>query len=583
MASSSEKITALRARMKARGVDGYIVPLADEFQGEFLPDCAQRLQFLTGFTGSGGAAIVLEDKACAFTDGRYMLQIAGQVERSLYDIADFTKIPLGEWLAENAGKGAVIGYDPKLHTPDQVGTMAEKAPEITLKPLAGNLIDEIWGDRPAAPQGAVSLFPDDIAGRSAGEKLALIAAELKSVKADAALITMPDSVCWLLNVRGADVEQVPLVLCYALVHSDARAAWFVDSAKVPAAVRGALGDKVAIMPLESIGEALKTLSGKTVLMDERRSAIWFKTALEAAGAKILNARDPCAWPKACKTAAEIKSIKDVHIKDGVALAKFLRWLDSEAPKGNLTELDVAEKILACRAQDPAFQGVSFSTIAGFGPHGAIIHYRADEASNANIKPGNLLLVDSGGQYHYGTTDITRTIAIGAPSAEMRAHFTLVLRGHIALARARFAKGTTGAELDKLARGPLQAEGLDYAHGTGHGVGCYLGVHEEAANISPRGKDALEAGMLISNEPGYYKESAYGIRIENLILCVESGEGLAFETVSLAPIDRALIASDMLDKAEREWLNDYHARVYATLSPLLDSETANWLEKQTCAI
>ena len=573
--------------MKARGLGGYIVPLADEFQGEFIPESARRLEFLTGFTGSGGAAIVLADKACAFTDGRYMLQIAGQVERSLYEIADFTKLPLGEWLAQNAASDAVLGFDPKLHTPEQISAMAEKAPNIRLKPLAGNLIDEIWEDRPAPPQGAVTLFPDEIAGRSAGEKLALVAAELKERGADEALITMPDSVCWLLNVRGSDVEQAPLVLCYALVHEDGRAEWFVDEAKVPRAVRDALGDKVAIKPIKEIEDTLKSLSGKSVFMDERRSALWFKSTLEEAGAKIINGRDPCAWPKACKTAAEIQSIKNVHIKDGLAVVKFLHWLEREAPKGGLTELAVVGKIHDFRAQDPAFRGVSFSTIAGFGPHGAIIHYRADEKSNAAITPGNLLLIDSGGQYAggelYGTTDITRTVAVGEVSQEMKAHFTLVLKGHIALARAKFTKDTTGAELDKLARAPLHEVGLDYAHGTGHGVGCYLGVHEEAANISPRGKNAPEPRMLISNEPGYYKEGAYGIRSENLILCVENGDGLAFETVTLAPFDRNLIVSEMLDKSELEWLNDYHAHLFATLSPLLDKDMAEWLEKQTRAI
>ncbi len=585
--SSLEKITALRTLMKAREVDGYIISLADEFQGEFLPECARRLEYLTGFTGSGGAAIVLADKACAFTDGRYMLQIAGQVERSLYDIADFTKLPLGEWLEQQAPKGAVIAFDPKLHTPEQITAMAEKAPDITLKPLAGNLIDEIWQDRPAPPQGTVSLFPDEIAGRTASEKLALVATELKEHGADAALITMPDSVCWLLNVRGHDVDQTPLVLSYALAFRDGTAQWFVDGAKVSDAVTDALSDKVAIKPIEEMENSLKSLSGKTVLMDERRSAVWFKSTLEEAGATIINDRDPCAWPKACKTAAEIQSIKNVHIKDGLAVVKFLHWLEREAPKGGLTELAVVDKIHDFRAQDPAFRGVSFSTIAGFGPHGAIIHYRADEKSNTAIKPGNLLLVDSGGQYAggelYGTTDITRTVAVGEVSEEMRAHFTLVLKGHIALAQAKFAKGTTGAELDKLARAPLQDVGLDYAHGTGHGVGCYLGVHEEAANISPRGKDAPEAGMLISNEPGYYKEGAYGIRIENLILCVEDGDGLAFETVTLAPIDFNLIVAEMLDKSEIEWLNDYHARVFDTLSPLLDGKTTAWLKEKTAPL
>ncbi len=573
--------------MKTRGLDGYLVPLADEFQGEFLPACAERLSFLTGFTGSGGGAVVLADKACAYTDGRYLIQIAAQVDTAIYTIVDFTKTPVGEWLAGAAPSGAVIGFDPMLYTPEQVGRLEEKAPELVFKPVAGNLVDAIWEDRPAPPEGKAEVFPDAIAGRSVAEKIVLVAESLDEAVADAALITMPDSVCWLLNVRGADVEQTPLVRSYALAYADGHVEWFAPPEKVTDAVRAHIGNRVSVRPIEDVQDALAALKGKTVLVDERHTALHFKTLLEEAGANIINQRDPCIWPKACKTPAEIESIRQAHIRDGAALAKFLRWLDKEAPGGTLSELDVAAKIEECRRADPAYRGASFGTIAGFGANGAIIHYRADEKSNARITPPGLLLVDSGGQYGadgvWGTTDITRTIAVGAPTQAMKENFTRVLKGHIALARVKFAKGTNGMELDVLARGPLQDAGLDYAHGTGHGVGCYLGVHEEAANISPRGKEALEPGMLISNEPGYYEEGAYGIRCENLVLVMQSGLALAFETVSLAPFDLSLVVPDMLTDEEREWLNTYHARVYETISPLVDKVTAAWLKEKTAAV
>ncbi|MGB0720230.1 MAG: aminopeptidase P family protein [Bdellovibrionales bacterium] len=593
--SYQDRLTALRAAMRDVGVNGYIIPRADEFQGEFVASYAERLKWLTGFTGSGGAALVLEDTAFALTDGRYTLQIREQTDPALFETGDYIKKPLAQWVAAHAPENAVIGYDPWLHTPSQIekisGHVAAK--NIILKAIEKNLIDRVWKNRPKKPKGQVTGFPVDVAGKTCGEKRMMIAEKIRNKGGDAAIITMPDSISWLLNVRGADVDCIPYVLSYALVDRGGYVSWFVDPRKVPLDFH--LYEGVRIIPLPEMKKYLERFAleaERPILIDSTRTPIWFNNCLKRGGAIVKNFDDPCVAIKARKTQAEQNAIKTAHIADGVALVKFLKWLEGAAPKGKLTEISVTKKLHAFRALHPAFKGNSFPTIAGFGANGAIIHYRADEKTNASIAGNGLLLIDSGGQYAgehygtpcYGTTDITRTVAIGAPTQDMRESFTRVLKGHIALAAAQFPLGTLGAQIDTLARKPLWDAGLDYAHGTGHGVGCYLGVHEDAANISSRGQKPLQPGMLLSNEPGYYKENEYGIRIENLVFVRKSGEAsLCFETISFAPIDTNLIIAEMLSDKKRAWMNAYHAAVFENLSPHLNLQDKNWLQSKTRAI
>ncbi|MCB1651145.1 MAG: aminopeptidase P family protein [Alphaproteobacteria bacterium] len=590
MQTSAEKLKALRNQIKAAGLNGFIVPRADEYQGEFVAPYAERLKWLTGFTGSAGTAVVLEDKACILTDGRYLLQIAQEIDAGLFEIVDITKTPLEKWLAENVGEQDVIGYDPWLHTPDQLEKL--RTAGASLRSVEGNLLDQIWADQPARPQEPAYLFPQHFAGRSTTDKIGEVRAVLRESKASACIIGLPDSVNWLLNVRGGDVKCTPLVLSYAIVQADEDkpVQWIVESEKIPSEVNAVLKGIVEILPPSSMSQTLKTLAGQgAVALDFKRCPAAFKEMLEAGGAEIKDITDPCIRPKALKTPQEQEAICAAHIADGVALVKFLHWLDtSDEP---LDEVKIDEVLTAFRARHPDFKGASFPTIAGFAANGAVIHYRARPETARRIEGDSLLLIDSGAQYLgenlAGTTDITRTIAIGTPSQEMKERFTDVLKGHIALAMAHFPEGTTGAQLDTLARAPLWNMGLDYAHGTGHGVGCYLAVHEDAASLSPRGTMALEEGMLLSNEPGYYKAEGYGIRIENLVLvkktevCADTGKQmLCFETVSLAPIDHRLIISEALDAQEAAWLGEYHKRVYKTLMPYLDEKESVWLKSVT---
>ena len=590
--SYKDKLAALRVVMNEQGVDGFIVPRADEYQGEFLAAYAERLPWLSGFTGSGGAAVVLKDMAVVLTDGRYTIQVRQQVDEELYETGDITEVPVAEWLAEHCSEGEIIGYDPWLHTPKQIEAI-EKALEgngVELRAVP-NLIDAVWQEQPARPGSAAQIFPESLAGVSSEEKRKAIAQALEQNGIYAAVLTLPDSIAWILNVRGQDVACIPLLLSYSIIDRQGRMQWFVEEGRVPDDVRVSLGADVQIAPPSRIAEHIEVLAGEAkevgqkIGVDYMRSPIWFKAQLEKAGVEVTDLKDPCIEPKSLKSRAEQTAIRHAHILDGAALVNFLYWLDMEAPKGALTELDIADKVLECRARHEAFRGPSFPTIAGFGANGAIVHYRATEETNALVKPPGLLLVDSGGQYVSGdlggTTDITRTIVIGEISDEARDNFTLVLRGHIAVASAEFPQGTLGVDIDALARGPLQEAGLDYAHGTGHGVGCYLAVHEWAANLSPKGKEALQAGMLISNEPGYYKEGAYGIRIENLVLVKGIGSGqLGFETVSLVPIDRRAINKDLLAPHEIEWLNDYHQIIWEKLSEFIEGDARNWLQAQT---
>jgi Xaa-Pro aminopeptidase len=592
----AEKLAALRAQFAAKGISGYLIPHDDEYKCEYLPANAERLAWLTGFTGSAGAAAVLEDKALALTDGRYTIQIRQQVDGGLYEIGDSGKTGPGDWLAASAAPGSVIGYDPRLHSPGAIAALEAKLKDknITLAAIDGNLIDAIWDDRPAAPAATVEAFPDAIAGRTATEKRELIADGVRRENAQAVLLTAADSIAWLLNIRGHDVPHNPFALSYAIVHENGDVDWFIPGAKVPQQVRAGLGNHVSCREPADLEPGLAALAakakaaGKPVLMDYSSASVWFKNRIESAGAQTRDAADPCIAPRAVKTAAEQKSLIDAHIRDGVAMVRFLKWIEDTAPAGGLTELEIEDRLLDFRRQDPGLRDTSFTSIVGWAGNGAIVHYHATKESNATVKPPGILLVDSGGQYLEGTTDITRTVAVGKPSEEMKENFTRVLKGHIGVAALRFPEGLTGDQVDPLARKPLWEAGRDFAHGTGHGVGCYLGVHEPGIGISPRARQVFRPGMLVSNEPGYYKEGAYGIRIENLILVREDGQLedggrrlLRFETVSLAPIDRALIKPEMLEEAELAWLNAYHARVYKTLAPLLDADTANWL-KTACA-
>lgn len=583
--------------MKQRGLDGYIIPRADEYQGEFVAPYAERLKWLTGFTGSGGAALVFKEKAFALTDGRYLIQIAAQVDSALFETGEYVKKSTAKWLAENVSEGDVIGYDPNLYTPKQIKAFEKECDEVgaDLKAIKENLIDLIWDDQPAKPVGGVALFPGEIAGKTAQEKIQSVVDVIGEKKGQAVIITLPDSIAWLLNVRGSDIDYIPSVLSYLMISHRGNVRWFVDPAKIPDTVREALPKSVMICAPKDMGLQFMALaqasanSNRPVLMDMRYTPIIIKSMLEERGATIKDTPDPTIAPKAQKTDAEIAAIKKAHIQDGVALVKFLKWL-KENGEGQ-TEISVSEKLKSFREEGAAFKGDSFPTIAGFGSNGAIVHYRAEEATNKNLTLGNLLLIDSGGQYAegdcYGTTDITRTIAIGEPSQEMRESFTNVLKGHIAVAQAKFPKGTIGAQIDALARKPLWDAGLDFAHGTGHGVGCYLAVHEDAANISPKGQVAFEEGMLISNEPGYYKEGEYGIRIENLILVKGSDdtkkETLSFETVSFAPLDKSLIDPSLLSLKETGWLNQYHEDVFQKLSSELGDAEKIWLREATKAL
>lgn len=588
-----DRLSALRAALQSHDVDGFIVPRADEYQGEYAAAYAERLGWLTGFTGSAGQAIILADKAVVLTDGRYTIQVTQQVDAGLFEVGNSVKISTGQWLIDHAKGGDIIGYDPWLHTPEQIRKIEEalENKNIELKALGRNLVDEIWKDRPSPPMAPVEIFPEEFSGLSAGDKRMQIAAKLSAAKIDAAVLTLPDSIAWLLNIRGGDLDYVPVVLSYAVINDKGLVTWFVAAEKITPEIRKYLGSAVEIKDPSEIEKYIDGLavqakkSGHILGLDFKRAPVWFKRRIEMQAARIKDFKDPCIAPKACKTQAEQAAIRAAHIRDGVALAGFLAWLEGEASKGKLTEISVAEKLEEFRRKDSSYHGPSFATIAGFGPNGAIVHYRASEGSNAAIVPPGLLLLDSGGQYSNGTTDITRTIAIGKPGEDMCRNFTLVLKGHIAVARAQFPEGTVGAQIDALARQPLWQEGLDYAHGTGHGVGCYLSVHEEAASLSSRGQEALKPGMLISNEPGYYKEGQYGIRIENLVVVQtpDDNDMLHFETISLAPIDRRLIIKDRLTPDELQWLNAYHQTVFGTLESLVDKTTRAWLEVVTMPI
>ena len=585
------RLGRLRQELAAQGLDGFIVPRADEHQGEYVPSRGQRLAWLTGFTGSAGTAIALRDRAALFVDGRYTLQAVAQVDTQLFEIHHLVDEPPAHWIGTALARGAVLGYDPWLHTPldvERFRAAAEKAGAV-LRAVSVNPVDRVWSGRPAAPIAPVVPHPERFVGESAQSKRARIGGALAEEGAGAAVVlTMPESIAWLLNIRGGDVPHTPLPLSFAILRQDGSVTLFIDRRKLVPGLERHLGNAVTVMPPEEVGPALDALAteGGRIQVDAATAASWIFDRLEAAHGKIHRAADPCLLPKACKNPIELDGTRSAHRRDGVALTRFLAWLAREAPKGGLAEIAASDRLEAIRREGEHFRDLSFPTISGAGSNGAIVHYRATPETEKRLEPGSLYLLDSGAQYLDGTTDVTRTVAIGDPTPEMRERFTRVLKGHIALALARFPKGTTGTQLDAFARRALWQKGLDYDHGTGHGVGSYLGVHEGPQRISkaPNGQ-ALLPGMIVSNEPGYYKTGAYGIRIENLVL-VQPTEGmgeremLGFETLTLAPIDRNLIEPSLLDDDEIAWLDAYHAHVRETLTPRVDPETARWLAEAT---
>lgn len=550
----SEKLTTLRTLCAQHALAGYVQPVHDEFLSEYPPACFQRVSWLSGFTGSAGTLVVLADKAALFVDGRYVLQAAQQVDAAVFSVINSGDVTPEQWIAREA-PGMKIGYDPTLFT----SVMRERFVVGCEMVAVPNLVDAIWSDRPPLPATAIFLHDDKLAGESSQDKCARLAKIVAAKGADAAFVSAPESVCWLLNIRARDVECTPLALVRAILYADGTVELLVDPARLPAL---GLGSHVrAVYP-----SSFARIGGKKIICDMGQTPCLLLDALLQAGANILKGEDPCALSKACKSPVQIAGIRAAHLRDGRAVAKLLCWLDAHPAIETVSEMEVADRLLAFRAEDNNFVEPSFPTIAGAGEHGAIVHYRADAASNRRLVKGELLLLDSGGQYPDGTTDITRTVAIGTPSAEHRDRFTRVLKGHIALATAIFPRGTRGSQLDALARQFLWQVGLDYDHGTGHGVGQFLGVHEGPQRISKRGGDVpLEVGMIISNEPGYYQTGDYGIRIENLVVVVEKSPGfLGFETITCAPLDVKLIDFSMLTEAEKSWLDSYQGWVNASL-------------------
>ncbi|MFD0916254.1 aminopeptidase P family protein [Pseudahrensia aquimaris] len=586
------RLVSLRTHMKKVGVDAVLVPHADEQRNEYLPACAERLAWLTGFTGSAGAAIVTQDKAVLFVDGRYTLQAADQTDADHIEIDDLVGNPPHKWLKQQGTKGIVFGIDPWVMTENEVKSLRAAVASLDgeLRLLDTNPVDAVWKDRPAPPMAGAHLHDFQYAGKTTDQKMPEIEQALEDAGADMALLTDATSVSWLFNIRGHDVAHTPLVLAHALIIKGQYPHVFIAPEKMDIECKAfltqsaELADPVALKP--TLAARAK---GKKVLLDPNLTPYGFFNLVEEAGGEIIRAPDPCRLPRAIKNEAEIEGTRTAHLRDGVAITTFLAWLDNQNP-GSVDEITAAqylEKTRRAMAGNKPLQDISFDTISGSGPNGAIVHYRVTEATNRTLGDGELYLVDSGGQYQDGTTDITRTVAIGQPPRDARHAFTLVLKGHINLSLARFPKGTRGVDLDVLARNALWRHGMDYAHGTGHGVGSYLSVHEGPQNISKRGMQELLPGMIISNEPGVYKTGAFGIRIENLVLVREAEEidggdtpMLGFETLTLAPIDARLIDPTMMNDDELHWLNAYHGWVRRQLTPLVSEEVAQWLKQAT---
>lgn len=586
------RLKSLRAELKRRRLAGFIVPRGDAHQGEYVAPGAERLAWLTGFTGSAGTAVILRDRAALFVDGRYTVQAANQMDTFQFEIRHLTDEPPGAWIEDHLRARGRLGFDPWLHTPAQLDgyRRACKRAGGRLVAMADNPVDAVWDDRPPPPLAPVVRHDERFTGESSASKRRRVAEALRKDAADAAVLSAPDSVCWLLNIRGGDVPYAPLVLAFAIVRADGSVQLFVDSRKLSPESREWLGPDVTADSPDRLGPALDRMgtARETVRVDRDGTPEWIVARLKTVGAEITFGADPCTLPKATKSDVELNGIRAAHVRDGASLTRFLAWLAREASGGGVTEMSAAERLAAFRQENEHYRGASFPTISGAGGNGAIVHYRVTPATDRRLEAGTLYLVDSGGQYLDGTTDVTRTVAIGEPAEEMRARFTLVLKGHIAIATARFPKGTTGPQLDALARLALWRAGLDYDHGTGHGVGFYLGVHEGPQRISKvPNRVPLAPGMVISNEPGYYKTDEYGIRIENLVVVTKvdmpewaEKEFYGFETLTLAPIDLALVDARMLSQEERDWLDRYHGRVRETLAPIMDPETAAWLARAT---
>jgi len=582
-----KNLPMLRKALKTAGLDGFLVPHEDEYQNEYLPDCNERLMWVSGFTGSAGAAVVMTDKAAMFVDGRYTLQVAAQVDNALFTYEKLEAGGVAVWLKANTAAGQTIGYDPRLHSPSALETFrkAVALSGASLKALTVNPIDAAWDDRPEAPTAKLTIQPLNLAGESHSDKRARIGRTIADQNADAALITSPASIAWLLNIRGGDVMCTPLPLSTVIVKANGQVDLFVKPEKLTDAVRSHLGNDISIRSEEDVTDGLAALKGQSVIADPSVSSAWYFEALKAAGASIIKAQDPVALPKACKNASEIKGTTEAHKRDAVPLIKFLHWLDTEAQSGETDEIDAAGQLEHFRHETGQLKDLSFESISGAGSNGAIVHYRVSKTTTKKLAKGSLFLIDSGAQYQDGTTDVTRTVPIGTPDAEMRERFTLVLKGHIALATVRFPVGTTGSNLDALARHALWQHGLDYDHGTGHGVGVYLGVHEGPQRISKMpNKVALKPGMIVSNEPGYYKTDGYGIRIENLQYVTEpaaikGGERkmLGFANLTLAPLHKDLIEVNLLTTAERDYINEYHADVWTKIGGQVEGDVKAWLE------
>lgn len=586
--SVAPRLAALRKAMSAAGVDGFLVPRADAHRGESVPAGEARLAYVTGFTGSAGMALIGMERAALYVDSRYTLQAPTQTDTELVEVVQTDRGGLNATAKEMIPSGGTIAYDPWLHTPGEVRDLTELlAGHATLVP-SRNLVDDVWADRPGAPVSPVEFLGHNRAGRTVQDKIGEIQQALKAEGADATVLTLPESICWLFNMRGRDVPNTPFVLGFAIVPSEGLPTLYLDPAKLSDEIRTSLAGLANLASSDDLTADLRQLgaSDSVVLIDPATAPEAIATSLQSGGAKLLEKRDPVLLPKSRKNEAELAGMREAHKLDGVAVAKFLHWFDTQAPSGELTEIAIVSALEGFRREDESCVDASFDTISGSGPNGAIVHYRVTTKTNRTLNPGEIMLVDSGAQYLSGTTDITRTMASGPASPEQRDRFTRVLKGMIAVSMARFPKGTNGAQIDILARQFLWQVGVTYNHGTGHGVGAYLGVHEGPIGISSRYMTPFEVGNVLSNEPGFYKVGEYGIRIENLITVVESKgfDGfLEFETLTLAPIDRRLIALELLTAEERAWLDRYHQRVWTEIGPLVQGEVREWLEAVTAGL
>ena len=587
--TGAPRLADLRGALQDAGLSGFLVPRADMYRGEYVAPHDDRLAWLTGFTGSAGFCAVLPERAGVFIDGRYRVQVKSQIDLAAYDPVPWPETKLQDWLIENLPDGGEVGFDPWLHSFSEVDTMVAPLRDAGIRLVSGpNFVDRIWADQPAPPMGLITAHPDDLAGESSASKRARLAEVLSHAGQSSAVITLPDSIAWLLNIRGRDIARNPVPHCLAILHADETVDLFAHPDKIDEDLRAHLGEDIRIAPMDAFDGALRALNGP-VRLDRDNAPFRLTEILNEAGIVFEWGADPCILPKAQKTAAEIEGARTAHIRDGAAMVEFLTWLDATAPSGTLTEIDVVTELECCRRATNRLKDISFETIAGSGPNGAIVHYRVTRDTNRPVNTGEMLLIDSGGQYVDGTTDITRTVAVGDVGADERRCFTRVLQGMIGISRLQWPVGLAGRDLDAIARAPLWMDGLDYNHGTGHGVGSYLCVHEGPQRLSRISEQPLLPGMILSNEPGYYREGAFGIRIENLIVVTPAPEGavedgrsmLCFETLTYVPIDRRLIEVDLLSKAEIAWIDSYHAEVLSRIGSHVSGPARTWLQ-EACA-